>query len=355
MKVLPSETERAIEALRSDALEHGTRYIYERIGERLAPWGEAGRAHCRADLELHLDSLLGAVAAGDSGPFVNYLAWLVELMPSDVVPGHSVELSVDGLASVLQARLSAEHWAEVAPILAAGTQALVPGARAPASSLVDVLEATSADSDVDSATRQQLVSALVAGDSAQAAGIISGVTRKCGYIRMAEGLVQPVMSAIGRMWQRREISVAKEHLASAIIQKLLVREFVNAPFADPVPRSVLLACVAKNHHQLGLRILADAFELKGWSVQFLGADTPTGDLLQQVEETRPNLVALSVSLGRQIPVLKDVVARIRERLGPGRPRIIAGGPGLAGLGFLCARFGLDGCYPNVTSIPDIWP
>ncbi|MEY6432886.1 cobalamin-dependent protein [Thioalkalicoccus limnaeus] len=351
MSALPSGTERAIEGLRAEALEHGTRYIYDRIGERLAPWGEAGRARCRADLNWHLDFLLGAVAAGHPGPFVDYLSWLVELMRNYEVPGDSV----DGLASLLQERLTGEQWAEVAPILAAGTQALIRRAMASASSAGDVLRTPSADSGVGHAMRQQLVAALVAGDSVRAAGIVSEVTRESGYIRMGERLVQPVMSAIGEMWQRREISVAQEHLASAIIHQLLVREFVSAPFADPVPRSVLLACVANNHHQLGLRILADAFELKGWSVQFLGADTPTADLLRQVENTRPDLVALSLSLGRQIPVLKDVVARIRERLGPESPRIIAGGPGLAGLGFLCSRLGLDGCYPNITSVPEIWP
>ncbi len=355
MSELPSGTERAIEALRAEALEEGTRYIYDRMGEQLAPWGEAGRAHCRADLNWHLDFLLGAVAAGDPGPFVNYLSWLVELMRNYEVPDGSVELSVDGMASILHERLAAEQWAEVAPILAAGKQALAKGTVAAASAAGAVPPTDSAGSDVDPATRQQLVSALVAGDSARSAAIVSEVTRERGYIRMAEGLVQPVMGAIGEMWQRREISVAQEHLASAIIQKLLVREFVNAPFADPIHRSVLLACVANNHHQLGLRILADAFELKGWSVQFLGADTPTEDLLLQVENTRPDVVALSLSLGRQIPVLKEAVAGIRERLAPEPPRIIAGGPGLAGLGFLCSRFGLDGCYPSVTSVPDIWP
>lgn len=355
MSALPSGTERAIEGLRAEALEHGTQYIYDRIGERLAPWGDAGRTRCRADLNWHLDFLLGAVAAGHPGPFVDYLSWLVELMRNYGVPGDSVELSVEGLASLLQERLTGEQWAEVAPILAAGTQALIRRTMASASSADEILLTPSADSGVGPAMRQQLVAALVAGDSARAAGIVSEVTQKSGYIRMGEGLVQPVMSAIGEMWQRREISVAQEHLASAIIHQLLVREFVSAPFADPVPRSVLLACVANNHHQLGLRILADAFELKGWSVQFLGADTPTADLVRQVVNTRPDLVALSLSLGRQIPVLKDVVARIRERLGPESPRIIAGGPGLAGLGFLCSRFGLDSCYPNITSVPEIWP
>ncbi|AGA32703.1 B12 binding domain protein [Thioalkalivibrio nitratireducens DSM 14787] len=355
MDTLPSGVERAIENLRAEALDHGTRYIYDRIGEHLAPWGEAGRVRCRADLNWHLDFLLGAVAVGDPGPFVNYLSWLVDLMRSYGVPGDSVELSVEGLASVLRKRLSSEQWAEVAPILAAGIQSLASGGVASADAAGGIAPTHSTDSDVAPATRQQLMSALVAGDAVRASGIVSGVTRQCGYLRMAEGLVQPVMSAIGEMWQRREISVAQEHLASAVIQKLLVREFVNAPFADPVPRSVLLACVASNYHQLGLRILADAFELKGWSVEFLGGDTPTGDLVRHVESTRPDLVALSLSLGRQIPILKDVVAGIRERLGSGPPRIIAGGPGLTGLGFLCPRLGLDGCYPSVASVPDLGP
>ena len=89
MSALPSGTEQAIEALRSEALEYCSRYIYDRIGKQLAPWGEAGRARCRADLNWHLDFLLGAVAASHPGPFVNYLSWLTELMRSYEVPGDS--------------------------------------------------------------------------------------------------------------------------------------------------------------------------------------------------------------------------------------------------------------------------
>lgn len=355
MSFFTSSTERAIEDLRGELLEDCTRYIYERIGGQLEQWGEAGREHCRADLNWHLDFLIGAVAADDPGPFVNYLPWLLDLMRGYDVPGDSVALSVDGLALLLRERLDAGQWSHVAPILAAGTRLLDQQPPASEDSFEDALQTIPAYSDVDSETRRNLLSALVAGDSARATIIVSEATRKYGYVPMAEGLVQPVMQAIGTMWQRRKVSVAQEHLATAIIQKLLVREFVNAPFADPIERSVLLACVANNHHQLGLRILADAFELKGWTVQFLGADTPTADLLRQVHDTRPNVVALSLSLGRQIPVLKNVVAGIRERMAPDPPWIIAGGAGLSGLGFLCDRLGLDGCYSDIHSVPDLWP
>lgn len=68
----------------------------------------------------------------------------------------------------------------------------------------------------------ELVAALglLAEFFAQRFGPISGVPVGLGYLRIAIGLVQPALYAVGQLWQRNEITVAQEHLACSITQAL---------------------------------------------------------------------------------------------------------------------------------------
>jgi len=85
-------------------------------------------------------------------------------------------------------------------------------------------------------------------------------------------LIQPASYEVGRLWQLNRITVAQEHLMTAVSQNVLARAYTQADFAAPTGRKAMFACVAGNYHSLGLRMLSDAFETIGWDALFLGAE-----------------------------------------------------------------------------------
>jgi len=87
----------------------------------------------------------------------------------------------------------------------------------------------------------------------------------------------------------------------------------------------LFSCMAGNHHTLGLRMVADAFELDGWATYNLGADTSLGALIAKVSDIRPHLVGLSASLPQHLRGLREAVQGLRAALGNQCPRIVVGG------------------------------
>ena len=121
----------------------------------------------------------------------------------------------------------------------------------------------------------------------------------------------------------------------------MAQAFAAAEFAPPVRRKALFACVQGNHHALGLRLVSDAFEVNGWEVQFLGADTPSRSLIEQVDRFRPDLVGLSISMPGQIPVGRHVIEQIRGDGGARRPAVLVGGLALNQLDELWRRPGAD--------------
>jgi DNA-binding XRE family transcriptional regulator len=73
-------------------------------------------------------------------------------------------------------------------------------------------------------------------------------------------------------------------------------------------------------------MLADFLVLDDWTVDYLGASVPAGDLAAFAARRRPELVALSVTRSEHLPALTRAAAAVR-RASPSS-RILAGGAGL---------------------------
>ena len=176
--------------------------------------------------------------------------------------------------------------------------------------------------------------AFAVADRARGAGMGLGEV----YLQV----IQPAMQEIGRLWQQNRITVADEHLATAITQAVMARlyeELLRAP-AEPGPL-LIAACADQERHELGLRMICDLLEMDGWDTVFLGASVPVEDLVAMVSARRPDAVALSAAIAPHLPRVRDAIAGIREALGGDAPAIAVGGRAFARDPELAARLGAD--------------
>jgi methanogenic corrinoid protein MtbC1 len=134
---------------------------------------------------------------------------------------------------------------------------------------------------------------------------------------------QPALQEVGHRWALGDLSVADEHLATAVTHQLLDEV---SPRMRAVPWGGRLAVVSSTPdelHALGARMVADFLEADGWEVLQLGAATPADDLVALVEREAPDMVALSTTTPRSLPGIADVLQQLR-RAHP-RPLIVVGG------------------------------
>jgi methanogenic corrinoid protein MtbC1 len=138
----------------------------------------------------------------------------------------------------------------------------------------------------------------------------------------------PFLRRIGSSWSHGTESVWEEHLASHTVQTIVEALYPTVMrMAAETPQSgktVLLACPPRERHEIGLRMLSDRFELAGWSVTNLGADTPLSDIVGAAQATHADLVALSVSTMIERVELRRFIDALRVAL-PG-VRVVVGGP-----------------------------
>ncbi len=81
-------------------------------------------------------------------------------------------------------------------------------------------------------------------------------------------------------------------------------------------------------------------------MDYLGADTPTTTLLQEIDNQRPEFLGLSVSLSIQVLTLGKTIARLRAELDNQCPSIMVGGLPINVLRGMHRRLGEDTWYPD---------
>lgn len=127
-------------------------------------------------------------------------------------------------------------------------------------------------------------------------------------------LFQKSLYAVGELWEFNKISVAKEHLATAITEGLLNLSYPHLFEAERQQpgKTVIISCAANEFHQIGGKMVADIFELHGWDAHFLGANTPVDHMLEHIQETKPEMIGLSLSVYFNIASLKSGIEAIRS-------------------------------------------
>ena len=155
-------------------------------------------------------------------------------------------------------------------------------------------------------------------------------------------VVQPSMREIGRLWQENEISVAEEHLATAITESAMSRAFERVfVWRDQRTPRLIAACADDERHQMGLRMLCDLLELEGWETIYLGASVPIESLTALVATREPDAVAISATIAPHLPRVRAAIAAIRATSVARQPVIAVGGRAFLADPALASKVGAD--------------
>lgn len=89
-------------------------------------------------------------------------------------------------------------------------------------------------------------------------------------------------------------------------------------------KSMLACCVAGDHHEIGIRMVTDFFEMAGWETYYLGGNMPDLQLIEALEEFKPDILALSITLPSHVSAAAALISQINTLFG-NSIRIIVGG------------------------------
>ena len=147
-----------------------------------------------------------------------------------------------------------------------------------------------------------------------------------------DDVVAPLIRRIGDAWEAGEIGIAHEHAASAAVRGVLrwLVEVIEVPAG--APRAVV-ACLARERHELGAALAAAAAAHAGWRVAYLGPDLPAAEIAVAALRHEADVVGVSVVAPEDAAATRAELQALRLGLPP-HTALLAGGAGASSLGAL---------------------
>jgi len=330
-----------------DALEKERRLIAEAVVDKMYAahpefwrrYGREGIDISLRDADYHLTYLLEAINQENPSIFVQYILWLKELFSGLHFPEFVIPVILDSCRDAIHELLPGQKAAAIDPYFESAREFLEHASSPPSSYL-------ERNAPLHSLSCNYL-DALLIGDRNEARRLIleavdSGVDIKSIYLNV----FQCAQYEIGRLWYTNKISVAQEHFASAATQLIMSQLYVHVFNSKKTGKNLVAACIEGELHEIGIRMVADFFEMEGWDTFFFGSNTPIKGILKAANDFEADILALSVTMPFNQKKLMDTVQAVRTSISRKDLKIMIGGYAANSYPDLWKRAGADGHARN---------
>jgi DNA-binding transcriptional MerR regulator/methylmalonyl-CoA mutase cobalamin-binding subunit len=157
------------------------------------------------------------------------------------------------------------------------------------------------------ASRDELLRAVAAYDPAAVDAVLER-TLAADPVAALRDVVLPALASIGDGWERRELSVAQEHMATHLVERRLLGMSTGWD-AGAGPRA-LLACPGGEQHSLGLVCFGIALAHRGWRISYLGADCPPAEVQVAAARLGADLVVLAALIAAPLRAARAGIASL---------------------------------------------
>jgi MerR family transcriptional regulator, light-induced transcriptional regulator len=184
--------------------------------------------------------------------------------------------------------------------------------------------------------------ALLAGDEVGAeVAIRESMEAGLTTAEIDDEIIAPALWLIGELWERGEISVADEHIATEIsIRVLALQREAQRVAQTRGEHRVVLAAPAGEQHIVALRMVDNLLRNAGYDVAMLGSDVPGEDLIILMHRRPPAAVCLTSTMAEPAGEVLATIGALQRRW-PAMGFVI-GGSGLTSR--VHSRPGIDVCH-----------
>lgn len=298
----------------------------------LERYGERARTAGIDDARFHVQFLSGAIETNSPEAFADYVRWATGVLE----------------ARRIDRAFLAENLGQVRD---AAVELLAVDDRTIIDRFVVMPSASGAHPDPPASesplalSRRLFVQALLNGERRGAVTIASEALDNGASIDdLYADVFQDALYEIGRRWERNEISVAQEHMATAITQYVMAQIYGRIPVSAARRGKAVLAGVPGELHHVGALMVADVLEAHGWEARYLGSNLPVSSVVGTVRDQAPDVVGISVTMIFNLHYAARLIGEVRELGHPVRI-VVGGGAFRAGTGW--REIGADDYAPDL--------
>jgi methanogenic corrinoid protein MtbC1 len=166
---------------------------------------------------------------------------------------------------------------------------------------------------IKEAILEKYLKALLNGDRNVCRSVIeealqSGIPAHQVYMNV----IWPIMIEIDKLYREDKIDSAEEAFASRI-NRTIVNQLQNKlPRRPSKQKSVAIVTANTDQAELGGQMTNDLFESDGWETRFLGGTVNNDDILTFIHSYAPDILVLYGFNGKEAPVVRELIDRIRS-------------------------------------------
>jgi methanogenic corrinoid protein MtbC1 len=290
------------------------------------------------DTRYHLEFLAAALWADETALYEDYAVWVDRLFQSLGLPREWLTGSLEEVRGVLDGFLEpvlAEAAAEVIDVAVAAPEK----AEEPATHI-----------DVDArfgALALRYLTAILGGERDVATGAVLKAVRSGVSVRdIYAEVLRPAQLELGRLWHMNRITVAQEHFSTAVTQMTMALLYPYMFDCEHHGHAMVATCCGKELHEVGVRMVADFFEMSGWDTYYLGANTPTATIIEAMVDNEAQLLALSATMSFRVPEVARIIESVRADSRTAGVKVLVGGYPFNLVPDLWQRVGADGYAPS---------
>jgi len=166
--------------------------------------------------------------------------------------------------------------------------------------------------DVIKKTKHQLYKKLTEGDIHASMLVYDDYVKIFRITDFFDKILRPVMYKIGEDWATGKISVATEHVASNVAQTL-VKIIMDQVTKIANKKKILICVPLGEEHHLGCDVLETYLSIKGFKVYNIGTAIPTESIINFINDNKPDVTLISITLEDNIMAGQRLVKKIKEQ------------------------------------------
>jgi Predicted cobalamin binding protein len=144
-----------------------------------------------------------------------------------------------------------------------------------------------------------------------------------GLVFFLDSIAAPLMRKMGDEWHAGRITFSQEHLATAVIQRVVsdLSPLLTAGEGNP---TIVIATLEGERHANGALMAAATAASDGWRVIYLGPDLPAQDIAETAARTGARAVGVSMILSERKAGRAAKLQELEKKL-PSRATLFVGG------------------------------
>jgi len=161
---------------------------------------------------------------------------------------------------------------------------------------------------------ERYVKSLLQGNKLTCSKIVQDLKSDMIIKHIYEYLFKLSLYHIGELWEYNKISVAVEHMSTSITESIMNSLYEDISSEKFIDKKVIISSAEDEYHQIGGKMAADIFEQKGWDSYYLGANTPTLELIRFASDIKPDIIGISLTVYFHLSTLQKMIHAIQKEL-----------------------------------------